>query len=140
MKLISDKVFLDTNIIVYAHTDLDAEKQNTAQHLIAENQTVISTQVLQETANTLVKKFNLSWTDVTKVATEAIRNNLLHVNNDSTILRAFVIAERYKFSFYDSMIIAAALESKCNILYSEDLHHGQLVEQLLKIVNPFNSN
>jgi predicted nucleic acid-binding protein len=137
MKPTSDKVFLDTNIIVYAHTDLEPQKQKTAQQIIAEHQTVISTQVLQETANTLVRKFNHSWSDITKVTAEAIQNNILHVNTDSTILDAFRIAERYGFSFYDSLIISAALECGCNILYSEDMHHGQLIENRLKIVNPF---
>lgn len=137
MKPTSDKVFLDTNIIVYAHTDLEPDKQKTAQKLIAEYQTIISTQVLQETANTLVKKFKHSWLNVSKVAAEAIQNNLLHINTDATILEALRIAERYGFSFYDSLIISAALECGCNILYSEDLHHGQLIENRMKIMNPF---
>jgi predicted nucleic acid-binding protein len=47
------------------------------------------------------------------------------------------IAEKYHFSFYDSLIIAASLECDCNILYSEDMHHGQIIENKLKIVNPF---
>lgn len=137
MKPTSDKVFLDTNIIVYAHTDLEPQKQKTAQQIVAEYQTVISTQVLQETANTLVRKFKHSWPDVAKVANEAIQNNILHVNSDSTILEAFRIAERYGFSFYDSLIISAALECGSNVLYSEDLQNGQLIENRLKIVNPF---
>lgn len=66
--------------IVYAHTDLEPQKQKTAQKLITEHQKVISTQVLQETANTLVKKFKHSWLNVSKVAAEAIQNNLLHIN------------------------------------------------------------
>lgn len=60
MKPTSDKFFLDANIIVYAHTDLEPQKQKTAQQIMAERQTVISTQVLQETANTLVRKFHHS--------------------------------------------------------------------------------
>jgi predicted nucleic acid-binding protein len=48
-----------------------------------------------------------------------------------------LIAEKYRYSFYDSLIISAALSSGCKILFSEDLHHGQLIEGKLKIVNPF---
>jgi predicted nucleic acid-binding protein len=137
MKPTNDNIFLDTNIIVYAHTDVETDKQKTAQKIIVEQQTVISTQVLQETANTLVKKFRHSWPNVSKVTAEAIQNSILHVNTDSTILEAFRIAEHYGFSFYDSLIISAALESGCNILYSEDMQNGQLIENRLKIVNPF---
>lgn len=137
MKPTDDKVFLDTNIIIYAHTDIDPIKQKSAQQLITHYQTVISTQVLQETANTLFRKFNHAWINIAKVANEAIKNNILHVNSESTIRDAFLIAERYNFSFYDSLIISAALESGCNILYSEDLQHYQLIENRLKVVNPF---
>lgn len=137
MKLMNDKVFLDTNIIIYAHTDLESGKQKKAQDLIAEYQTVVSTQVLQETANTLFRKFKHSWQDVAKVIGETIHNNILHVNTDSTILGAFHIAEKYGFSFYDSLIISATLEYGCITLYTEDLHHGQLIENRIKIINPF---
>jgi predicted nucleic acid-binding protein len=137
MKQTNDKYFLDSNIIVYAHTDLEPQKQKMAQQIIAESQTVISTQVIQETANILVKKFKHSWVNVSKVATEAIHNNTLHINTDSTILDAFRIAERYGFSLYDSLIISAALESNCNILYSEDMQHNQIIANRLKVVNPF---
>jgi predicted nucleic acid-binding protein len=58
------------------------------------------------------------------------------VNTGFTILDAFRIAERYGFSFYDSLIISVALECGCNILYSEDMHHVQLIENRLKIMNP----
>lgn len=61
----------------------------------------------------------------------------MHINNDYTILQACRIAERYLFSFYDSLIIAAALESKCYMLYSEDLNPGQIIDSKITIVNPF---
>jgi predicted nucleic acid-binding protein len=51
--------------------------------------------------------------------------------------KALAIAERYRFRFYDSLIVAGALEHECNVLYSEDLQHGQRVDRRLKIVNPF---
>ncbi len=124
MRQTNDKVFLDTNIIVYAHTDVEPDKQKIAQAIIAETLTIISTQVLQELTNTLVKKFKHPWGDIPKVLAEAASNNLLYTNTSHTILKACNIAENYNFSFYDSLIIAAALENDCNILYSEDMHHG----------------
>lgn len=136
MKPMNDRFFLDTNIIVYAHTNVNLEKQKTAQNIIAEKTTVISTQVLQETANTLIKKFKQSWQDVIKVLNEASSNNELHLNTKHTILTACHIAEKYQFSFYDSLIIASTLECDCYTLYSEDLQHGQIVENKLIIINP----
>jgi predicted nucleic acid-binding protein len=133
----SDKIFLDTNVLVYAHSDLDLTKQKKAQEIISTLPTHISTQVLQELANTLSRKFNSSWQQVRQVLDEASKNNVLYINKPETIKEAIQIAERYRYSFYDSLIIAAALETKSSILYSEDLQHKQVIEDALTIVNPF---
>lgn len=133
----SDRVFLDTNILVYAHTDLIAIKQSASQKLISSSVSFISTQVMQELANTLNRKFNHSWNDIEKVLADVSGNNHLHLNTDSTIKIACRIANDYKYSFYDSLIISAALECDCTILYSEDLNNGQVIEKKVKIVNPF---
>ena len=93
------KVFLDSNITIYAHTDFDIGKQITAQKLIREEETFISTQVLQETANILSKKFNQTWPDIIKVLKDAASNSKLHNNSQSTILSACKIAGKYKYSF-----------------------------------------
>lgn len=55
----------------------------------------------------------------------------------TTIRRALTITERYGFSIYDSLIVATALEAGCSTLYSEDMHHGQVIEERLTLVNPF---
>lgn len=137
MKQTNGKIFLDTNIIIYAHSDVEPDKQKIAQGIISETATVISTQVLQEAANTLTRKFKHTWKEVSKVLKEAAINNILHANTSDTILSACNIAEKYNYSFYDSLIIAAAMECGCDTLYSEDLHDGQLIENALTIVNPF---
>jgi predicted nucleic acid-binding protein len=53
------------------------------------------------------------------------------------LLSQLTVMERYRFSFYDSLIIATALEASCTTLYSEDMQHGQLIENKLLIINPF---
>ncbi|NBC83069.1 MAG: PIN domain-containing protein [Bacteroidetes bacterium] len=138
MKQTSGKHFLDTNIIIYAHSDVEPKKQKIAQRIISENETTISTQVLQEAANTLTRKFKHTWKEISKVLEEAATNNVLHTNKNDTILAACNIADRYGFSFYDSLIIAAALECGCSTLYSEDMQDEQVIENSLIIVNPFN--
>lgn len=85
MKPMSDRVFFDTNILVYAHTDLNIAKQSTAQTLIINSPSFISTQVIQELANTLYRKFKHPWKDVEKVLTDSIQKNTLHVNSEQTI-------------------------------------------------------
>jgi len=133
----NDNAFLDTNILVYAHTDFDTAKQLVAQKLMADSQSFISTQVLQELANTLNRKFKHPWNDVANVLADATSNNNLHINAENTIRQACQIAGRYGFSFYDSMIISAAMESNCAVLYSEDMQNGQVIDGKLTIKNPF---
>ena len=137
MKLMNDKIFLDSNILVYSYSDTELEKQHIARNIIAENNSFISTQVLQELSNILIKKFKKSFKDVGITINESCKNNILLVNSKDTIIKACNIADKYKFSFYDSLIIASALECNCKILYSEDLQHKQVIEKSLSIVNPF---
>ena len=137
MRLMNGKAFLDTNILVYAHTDHDMVKQQTAQALIAQPDVVVSTQVLQEFANVLNRKFKLSWDEV-KIALDETRLNVdVHNNTATSIFKACDIALRYKFTFFDSLIISAAIESGSTIVYSEDLQHGQTINECITIFNPF---
>lgn len=133
----SDKVFLDTNIIIYSYSSTEPEKQAIACKLIAEEKTYISTQVLTELCNTITKKLKQSYSVAADAIHECIENNSVFVNTPQTIENATKIAERYGFSFYDSLIISAAINAGCNLLYSEDLHHNQMIEKKLKIINPF---
>jgi len=133
----NDRVFLDTNILVYSYSATEPVKQNIARKLVAESLSYISTQVLQELANTLTKKFDNTWKDTQKAVVESCKNNLLHVNNQDTIANACDIADKYQYSFYDSLIVSAALSCNCTTLYSEDMQNGQVIENCLTIVNPF---
>ena len=132
------KIFLDSNIVIYTYCNNSADKQQTAKQFFTEETVTISTQVLQETANTLHKKFKVDFHTIRLLLEECIRNaNTLHVNTHTTVLKACDIADIYRFSFYDSLIIASALEADCQILYSEDMQHKQVIEGTLTIINPF---
>jgi len=136
-----DRIFIDTNIVIYFYSNDEVQKQAAAIRLLKNaSNTIISTQVINEMTNTLFRKFKLSAKDVENVALEL--DNILSIVSFSltTQIRAIKIKEEYKLQFYDSLIIATALENNCNILYSEDMHHGQIIENSLKIINPFESN
>ncbi|WP_257670917.1 PIN domain-containing protein [Parapedobacter tibetensis] len=131
----SDKVFLDTNILVYSYSVSEKDKQLTARKLITKTDSHISTQVLTELSNTLTRKFKLPFDGALKAIDECCANNQVFINNPETIKEAIKVADKYRFSFYDSLIISAAIESGCKILYSEDMHHGQVIEKKLTIMN-----
>lgn len=131
------KAFVDTNILVYAHTDLDPRKQSLAQTIILENDTWVSTQVLQELANVLSKKFGKSWREIQDVLGNVVEVHIIHTNSVSTIVEACRLAATYRYSFYDSLILSASIESGCATLFTEDLASDQMIENKLRIVNPF---
>ena len=131
------KVFLDTNIIIYSYSSTEPDKQAVACRLIAEEESYISTQVLTELCNTITKKLKQPYSMAADAVRECCVNNSLFINTDHTIEEATKIAERYGFSFYDSLIISAALSAGCSLLYSEDMQHNQMIEKKLKIINPF---
>lgn len=79
----------------------------------------------------------MEWEIIQNTINELESNFLIHTNTSTTIKSACKIAKRYKFSFYDSLVIAAALETECTILYSEDMQHEQIIEGTLTIRNPF---
>ncbi len=132
------KSFFDTNLLIYLYSEdeLDKQAQILTQIKNTENRW-ISTQVLNELSNTLRRKFKLEYADIVKVIAEIRANFEIITVQIETIELALKIAEKYRYSYYDSAIIAAALESSCTLLYSEDMQHNQIIEGQLKIVNPF---
>jgi predicted nucleic acid-binding protein len=127
------KPFFDTNVLLYLITvDARAEKAET----LLKAGGVISVQVLNEFASVASRKYKLTWPEV-REALATIRAGCevipLTVEVHETGL---AIAEQYGFSFYDSLILAAAVEAKCRMVYSEDMQNGQVV-QGVTIRNPF---
>ncbi len=99
---------------------------------------IISTQVLNENINVLFKKYkhfgNADRAEYISVLQQYCSVEIITVN---TIISALAIKERYQLQWYDSLIVAAALQAGCTILYSEDMQHGLVVEKQLSIINPF---
>lgn len=137
-----DKHFLDTNLFVYSFDDASPPKQQTAQKLIdvALNTRFgcISTQVVQEFLNVATRKFTkpLSIEDSQHYLTTVLEPLCEVFTSIELYHKTLELAERWRYSLYDSLIIAAALQAECEILYSEDMQDGQVIQDL-KIVNPF---
>lgn len=133
----NDKTFFDTNVILYSYSSVSDHKSIVAKEIIGSSHAIISTQVLQEICNVLIKKFKYDEIVVSRTLLEMNKNFLVKINSVKTITDALRIHFKYQFSYYDSLIIAAELQNECSILYSEDLHHGQMIEDTLTIINPF---
>ena len=138
----SGDYFLDTNLFIYQLEKLDETKFNVARQLISEGlvaqSAVISFQVVQECINISLKKaeIKLSHQDITTYMEDVLMPLCQVLPSKSLYAKAIVLQARYKYGFYDSLIIAAALEADCKVLYSEDLQDGQVIDGLA-IKNPF---
>jgi predicted nucleic acid-binding protein len=129
------KVFINTNILLYL-LSADHDKADRAE-LIVQAGGLISVQVLNEMANIALRKLAMSWREINEVLS-LIRSLCPTVPlTIETHDRGRLVAERYGLSVYDAMIVAAALLGGCETLYSEDMQNGLLIDQQLRICNPF---
>jgi predicted nucleic acid-binding protein len=127
--------FFDTNVLVYLASG-DPVKADRAETAIADGG-AINVQVLNELANVARRKMRMSWTD-THSFLSMLRGLLtIHPITLETHETGLVLAERYGLSIYDAMIAAAALHAGCDTLWSEDMQHGMVLDDRLRIVNPF---
>ena len=131
----SAKVFIDTNIVIYS-LGPNSTKATTAAPLFAHSPT-ISTQVISETANVALKKLALPLSETSNLLEMLEATCRIEIVTPATMQHALDIVGRYRFSWFDSLIIATALDAGCDILYTEDLQHGQVIEGKLTITNPF---
>jgi predicted nucleic acid-binding protein len=129
------EVFFDTSVLLYLLSN-DTEKADRVETLLAEQGT-ISVQVLNEFAAVAIRKLKMPMSEVREILDTVRAVCDVKPVAIETHDRALAIVERYGFSLYDSLLIAAALLAGSKLLYCEDLQHGQIIERQLRIVNPF---
>ena len=134
-----DKVFIDTNVILYAYSVDEPTKKTVAISIIEKfsSTSIISIQVTNELSNILLKKFKLSNDKVVDTLWEMDDIFDIVPFSVKTQRRALKLRDKYNLQYYDSLIIATAIENECTILYSEDMQDGLIIEDTLKIINPF---
>jgi predicted nucleic acid-binding protein len=131
----SRRPFVDTNVLLCL-ISADAAKATLVEPLLA-GRIIVSVQVLNEFTNFARRKHALPWPVLTEVLTDILFFAEVRPLTLDIHLRGRDLAQRYGFSVYDALIVAAALEADCDTLLSEDLQHGQRVDKVLTIRNPF---
>ncbi len=134
-----DRIFFDTNIWIYLYSKDIQKKQITKQLLSDEfSNLIVSTQILNELINVLTNKLKLKTKEeVQQIVNEIIQNFAVKLITEETIKKAMEISIHYQYRYFDSLMVASALQQKCKIFYTEDLNDGQVIENM-KIINPFN--
>jgi predicted nucleic acid-binding protein len=131
----NERVFIDTNILIYLYSDDETEKQKKSQVLFDKYDCFISTQVLNEFCNVCIGKLNQSTEDVELAIDEIIERCTISLLEKNNIKQAIQIHKRYGYKYFDSLIIVSALNSDCKYLLTEDLSDGQIIDGKLKIIN-----
>ena len=132
-----DRIFLDTNILIFYISSDETKKLRAKDLVFAYPEVVVSSQVIGEFISVCFSKNLLTSEKIGKSSNTFMNTFDFYPIVESTINRALQVKKVYKYSFWDSLIIASALENNCNILFSEDMQDGQTIEDSLKIVNPF---
>lgn len=132
--------FIDSNIWIYAATqsqdNLPDLRHDTARQMIAQVQPCLSVQVINEVTVNLLRKFSFSEAEIRSLVRSFYKNYTVFPLDADTFIQASMLRESYQFSFWDSLIVGSALQHQCDLLYSEDMQDGLVVENRLQIVNP----
>ena len=134
-KHISDKAFLDTNILLYL-LSADPIKAGKAEDVVAGGG-IISVQVLNELASVASRKLQMPFEDIQEILSQIRTICTVEPITVDTHDRGLQLAIQYSLSIYDAMIIAAVLLAGRTTLYTEDMHDGRIIDQQLTIKNPF---
>ena len=131
--------FFDTNVVVYAAIRSPDPRHVTAQRLltdhIADSSMVCSTQVLQETYSVLTTKKGVQ-RDAALAVVKALAKEEVVPSKSAFVLRSIELSQRYQLSVWDGLMVQAALDADCDVLYTEDLPAGMRFGKL-EVVNPF---
>jgi predicted nucleic acid-binding protein len=135
--MLAVKASLDVNVLVYMYSNDEHDKRDIALNKISRYYRTVSAQVLSEFCNVCIRKVKLDLHRLKIALNEICKTNTVSVINKDTVKQALCIHNKYRFSYYDSLIIASALETKCDFLLSEDMADGQIIENTLTIRNIF---
>jgi predicted nucleic acid-binding protein len=135
----SDRIFIDTNIFIYAYTDNDETKHKISATLFETDligkKICISPQVIGEFYAAMVKLKQSHQKILSYIADFIPFTNVADISL-STVKYCLFLKERYGYSYWDSLILSSAIGSGCPIIYSEDMQNGQTIENCLLIRNP----
>jgi len=135
---LESRCFIDTNIWLYAFIQTEEdEKFKKAQNVIAGNEIIISSQIINEICVNLLKKAEFAESRIYSLISDFYKKYTVFELSHDILLKASEIRSQFSFSFWDSLVAATAIESEARFLISEDMQHGFKLTDNLSILNPF---
>lgn len=131
----NSQLAVDTNVLIYLHDKSNDKKRKAAEEILAENPR-IPAQVVSEYLNVTRRLLNLSKKDIVQQCAQLLEGCEIIPTDQNVLLNAVTLIEKYDLQIFDAIIVAAALEANCSVLYSEDMHNGLIINNLT-IINPF---
>jgi predicted nucleic acid-binding protein len=132
-----DKVFIDTNVLIYAYSETEPDKKDITLNILENYHIVFSIQVINEFIWVMNKKYKIDFKILQALLDRFWEKFEVTLLQKTSIDQALSIAQRYKYSYWDSLILSSALENGCKVLYTEDMQDGQTIDGKIKIENPF---
>jgi predicted nucleic acid-binding protein len=130
--------FVDTNIWLYGFIEADeTDKSKVARELIRACHPVLSVQVINEVCVNLIKKAGFSEGQIQELIKSFYEKYSVVELDQDLLLHASKLRQSYALSFWDSLVISSALIAGVQTLYTEDFQHGQVINQTLRVLNPF---
>lgn len=129
------KAFFDTNVVLYLLSG-DSDKADRAEALLTQGG-IVSVQVLNEFTSVARRKLGMSWVEVREILTHLRAICAVEPISLAAHDNALDIVERYGYSIYDALILAAALMAGASTIFTEDMQDGQVIDTKLTIRNPF---
>lgn len=129
-------LFVDSNIWLYAFMQTESGKITKAVEIISNPFVVLSTQVINEVCVNLIKKANYSELEIQQTVKNLYTHYQVMTIDEKIIIEASKIRATYYLSYWDSLVVTSAMVADCSILYSEDMQHNQIIQNV-HIINPF---
>ena len=130
-----DRAFIDTNILLYLYTQDEGHKKLNCEKMLFDYDWVISIQVINEFSNIMIRKLSADINEIKNIIEDIIKNFEICEISTETVFKALDLKNKYKYSYYDSLILSSAIENGCKVTFSEDMHDNQKVETTT-IINP----
>ncbi|OHX34812.1 hypothetical protein BJL95_12065 [Methylomonas sp. LWB] len=128
--------FVDSNVWLYAFMDESSPKHQQALTVIAQPGVTLSTQVVNEVCNNLLRKAGYTEQEIRQTVENFRQRYPIHAVTLDDVRRASELRESFSLSYWDSLVVASAIAADCRIIYSEDMHHGLNINGL-QLLNPF---